>query len=88
MLASILCFTGAITIARGLATLSRRAMSRAYAEVEPTYLVPLDILRLATAATLGLIVMVEAPDHWVWNGGAVIFAASVHAMRRREPVLE
>jgi drug/metabolite transporter (DMT)-like permease len=69
------------------ATLSHRAMSRAYAAVELTYLAPLDFLRLPTAALLGLIAFAEVPDHWVWIGGAVIFAASVYAMRRRaEPV--
>lgn len=68
-----------------VATLSHRAMSRAYAAVELTYLTPLDFLRLPTAAALGMIAFSEAPDHWVWIGGAVIFAASIHAMRRRRP---
>ncbi len=69
-----------------LATLSHRAMSRAYAAVDLTYLAPLDFLRLPTAAALGLIAFAEAPDRWVWIGGAVIFVASVYATRRRAPV--
>jgi drug/metabolite transporter (DMT)-like permease len=61
-------------------------MSRAYAAVDLTYLAPLDFLRLPTAAALGLIAFAEAPDRWVWIGGAVIFVASVYATRRRAPV--
>ena len=66
-----------------LATLSHRAMSRAYAAVDLTYLTPLDFLRLPAAAVFGLIAFSEVPDRWVWFGGAVIFAASIYAMRRR-----
>ena len=71
-----------------LATVSHRAMSRAYAAVELTYLAPLDFLRLPTAAALGWLAFSEAPDRWVWIGGAVIFLASVYATRRRQPVAE
>jgi drug/metabolite transporter (DMT)-like permease len=66
-----------------LATLSHRAMSRAYAAVDLTYLAPLDFVRLPAAAVFGLIAFAEVPDRWVWIGGAVIFVASIYAMRRR-----
>lgn len=65
----------------GLATLSHRAMNRAYALSDLTLLQPLEFARLPFAAALGFAFFGESPDAWVWIGGAVIFAASFYGTR-------
>lgn len=65
----------------GLATLSHRAMNRAYALQNLTLLQPLEFIRLPLGALLGLMAFSEWPDAWVWIGGAVIFAASIYGTR-------
>ncbi len=42
---------------------------------------PLDFLRLPWAALIGWVLFRELPDAWTWVGAAVIFGASMYAMR-------
>lgn len=64
------------------ATLNQRFLSRAYAAADATVVVPFEFARLPFAAVIGFIALGELPDIWAWLGGAVIFGASLHMVRR------
>ena len=57
---------------------NQRVLSRAYMRGDAVVVVALHYTRLPIAALLGLFVLGEFPDLWVWLGGAVIVGAAIY----------
>jgi drug/metabolite transporter (DMT)-like permease len=64
-----------------LATFGSLTLFRAFAVVDATVVLPFDFSRLIFAALLGSAFFGERPDLWTWLGAAVIFGASLYAVR-------
>ncbi len=56
--------------------------NRSMAAADASVALPFNFTRLLWAALLGWLAFGEAPDAWVWAGGAVIFGASLYLARR------
>lgn len=69
-----------------LATFNQRFFSRAFAIAEATAVLPFDFVRLPLAAVIGWMAFSEAPDLWVYVGGAIIFVASIYVAHREAVV--
>lgn len=65
-----------------LATVSQRALARAYQAVDATVVLSFDFLWLPIAAAIGFAFFAEFPDVWVWIGAGVICASSIHIAHR------
>ena len=57
---------------------NQRVLSRAYMRGDAVVVVALHYTRLPIVALLGLFVLGEFPDLWVWLGGAVIVGAAIY----------
>lgn len=51
---------------------------RAFAAADASFVIPFDFLRLPFAALFGFMLYQEAPEIWVWMGGAIIFVATYY----------
>ena len=66
----------------GSGMMSQRAMTRALAAADASFVLALSYLRLPIAALIGFLVFGEVPVIWVWIGGTVIAASSAYIARR------
>ena len=66
----------------GCGMMSQRAMTRALAAADASFVLALSYLRLPIAALIGFLVFGEVPVIWVWIGGTVIAASSAYIARR------
>lgn len=66
----------------GAGIMTQRAMTRAFAAADASYVLALSYLRLPIAALIGFAVFGEVPVIWVWIGGAVIAGSSTYIARR------
>ena len=57
---------------------NQRVLSRAYMRGDAVVVVALHYTRLPIAALLGLFILGEFPDLWVWLGGAIIVGAAIY----------
>ena len=65
-----------------LATLGHQAYVRAYAAADAALVVAYDFSRLIFTAILSFVLFAEQPDVWTWVGAGLIFAATLHSLRR------
>ena len=70
----------------GTGILTQRAMTRAFAAADASYVLALSYLRLPIAALIGFAVFGEVPVIWVWIGGAIIAGSSAYIARREAVV--
>ncbi|MCW5773770.1 MAG: DMT family transporter, partial [Rhodospirillaceae bacterium] len=59
--------------------------SNALKRADASFVAPFDFLRLPLGALCGYIIFDDRPNHWVWIGGAMIFA-SIFWIAKREAV--
>lgn len=64
------------------AIMTQRAMTRAFAAADASFVLALSYLRLPIAAFVGFAVFGEVPEIWVWVGACVICASAFYIARR------
>ena len=64
------------------AIMTQRAMTRAFAAADASFVLALSYLRLPIAAFIGFAVFGEVPDIWVWVGACLICASATYIARR------
>ena len=69
------------------ATVSHLLLTRAFALVDASAIVPFDYSRLPFVAFIAFLAFGEVPDVWTWLGAAVIAGAAIY-IARREAYLE
>lgn len=70
----------------GAGLMTQRAMTRAFAAADASFVLALSYIRLPIAALVGFAVFGEVPEVWVWIGGAVIASSSTYIARREAVV--
>ena len=69
-----------------LGTAAQIALAQSLKEAETSVVMPFDFLKLIWTAALGYWLFSEAPDIFVWIGGAIIFVSSVYIAYRESRV--
>ena len=64
------------------ATISWLCMTRAFALVDASSLMPYEFARLPLTAAFAYVLFAEVPTIWTWTGGAVIFASTAYITHR------
>jgi drug/metabolite transporter (DMT)-like permease len=73
---------GWLIIIGGVGVMVQRAMARAFAVADASFVLALSFLRLPIAALIGFAVFGEIPGVWMWAGATIICASSVYIARR------
>jgi drug/metabolite transporter (DMT)-like permease len=68
------------------AALAHNAVSRAFARVDASAVMPFDYARLPFVALVGYLLFAEVPDGWTWLGAAVIAGAAIYIAQRESRV--
>lgn len=66
----------------GLGTVSWLCVTRAFALVDASVVMPLEFARLPLTALAGYLMFTEVPTVWTWLGGAVIFGSTAYITQR------
>jgi drug/metabolite transporter (DMT)-like permease len=72
----------ALIIVGGLGTVSWLCVTRAFALVDASIVMPFEFARLPLIALVGYLLFAEVPTVWTWLGGAVIFASTAYITHR------
>lgn len=65
-----------------LGTLAQVALAQALKEADAGVVMPFDFLKLLWISVLGFVFFAEAPDFFIWSGGAVVFASTTYLAYR------
>lgn len=66
--------------------LTQRAMSRAFAAADASFVLAMSYLRLPIAALIGYLVFSETPEIWVWIGASIICGSSTYIAHREAAI--
>ena len=72
----------ALVVVGALGTVSWLCVTRAFALVDASVVMPFEFARLPLTALAGYLLFAEVPTLWTWLGGAVIFASTVYITHR------
>ncbi|HEX5080208.1 MAG TPA: DMT family transporter, partial [Geminicoccaceae bacterium] len=72
----------ALIVVGALGTVSWLCVTRAFALVDASVVMPFEFARLPLTALAGYLLFAEVPTLWTWLGGAVIFASTVYITHR------
>ena len=64
------------------AIMTQRAMTRAFAAADASFVLALSYLRLPIAAFVGFVVFGEVPEVWIWVGASLICGSAFYIARR------
>jgi drug/metabolite transporter (DMT)-like permease len=71
-----------LLIVGGLGTVSWLCLTRAFALIDASIVMPFEFARLPLIALAGYLLFGEVPPIWTWIGGAVIFASTAYITHR------
>ncbi|MGH6918535.1 MAG: EamA family transporter, partial [Geminicoccaceae bacterium] len=71
-----------LVIIGALGTVSWLCMTRAFALVDASVVMPFEFARLPLTALAAYLLFAEVPTVWTWLGGAVIFASTAYITHR------
>jgi drug/metabolite transporter (DMT)-like permease len=72
----------ALIVVGGLGTVSWLCVTRAFALVDASVVMPFEFARLPLTALVGYLLFAEVPTVWTWLGGAVIFGSTAYITHR------